>query len=224
MIPVKSSYYARNKSRGGGPIAAYGARTNVDKSDSSPSTGSSAVHIVEDGETLSSIAQDYNTTVSALKRINRLNSSLIKPNMKIYVSAVAEKNQHPLTPRIRTVAATQAASVVYHKVRRRESLSQIAAANAVSVSDLKRWNNLKSSRIRPGQRLKIARRSSKENVQPDILAESSPQESRLTYRVRRGDSLWSIARKFGTTIDKLREWNVTADRDIHPGQRIVIYN
>lgn len=224
MIPVKSSYYARNKSQGGGTIASNRVHTNVDESDSSPNTGSSAIHIVEEGETLSSIAQDYNTTVAALKRINKLNNSLIKPNMKIYVSAVIGKNQHPVTPRIRTVATTQPTSVVYHKVRRRENLSQIAAANAVSVSDLKRWNNLKSSRIRPGQRLKIARRASKDKVQTDIFAESAPQESKLIYRVRRGDSLWSIAKKFGTTIDKLREWNVTADRDIHPGQRIVIYN
>ena len=246
MIPVKSSYYARNpaygiptsrstsrvKSQNYSALASRRVKAGNDES----------IHVVEEGETLTSIAYDYNTTVTTLKRINHMRSSLIKPNMKLHVSESIAKNQPPKSLKTGTAAPTTGrTSVLYHKVRRGENLSNIASSYRIKVSDLRNWNNLSSSRLRVGQRLKIMRRSTKNADSSNMFAESAngslrgksqesspgaddPVAQKMIYRVRRGDSLWSIARRFGITIGKLREWNEIADRGIRPGQRIVIYN
>lgn len=220
MIPVKSSYYAQNKSQSHVTFASKRVNTGNDQS----------IHVVEEGETLTSIAYDYRTTVAALKRINHLRSSLIKPNMKLYVSETIAKNPPAISLKTeRAAASTGRASVVYHKVGRRENLTKIASTYRVRISDLKRWNDLSSSRVRVGQRLKIMRQSTGNVNSSNMFAESptgtdETLAQKMVYRVRRGDSLWSIARKFGITIGKLREWNEIVDRGIRPGQRIVIYN
>ncbi len=196
MIPVESSYYARNKSQSSPNLASRRTRAVIDDSD--PST-----HIVESGETLSSIAQDFNTTVAALKRINHLSSSRIKADTKLFVTADVPGTRSQKLAKVSARRPIQKSSIVYHKVKRNENLSKIADVYGVRVADLKHWNNLSSSRVRAGQKLRIAKRSSRDTSSENFIAESSPQESKMVYRVRRGDSLWSIARRFGTTINKI---------------------
>jgi len=224
MIPVKSSYYAQIRSKNHANIVSRRAQVNIVGSASSLNAGSSSIHVVEDGETLWSISQDYNTTVSNLERINNLSGTRIKVGMKIYVTSTGSQNQS-VASSTDTISQARVISVVYHKVRRHENLTKIAASYGISISELKNWNSLSTNRVKVGQRLKIIKSSTENTESKNAVAESAPlPESKMIYRVRHGDSLWSIAKKFGITIDKLREWNETADRDIHPGQRIVIYN
>ncbi len=214
IIPVKSSYYAHETRPVDRRFASRGQNQAMDPPDSS-------IHIVERGETLGSIAEEHGTTVAALERINHLRSSKINPKMRLIVSEAAATGP---------VASTNAqkrnipkgSSFVYHKVKKDETLGRIASHYGVDISDLKKWNNISSSRIRRGQRLLVTP-PYLGNVRDDSLIAES-QDSKMIYRVRRGDSLWSIARKFGVTINKLKEWNDSADRDIRPGQQIVIYN
>jgi membrane-bound lytic murein transglycosylase D len=213
MIPVESSYYARSKSQNGRSVVSQGELTRNDDPDS-------PIHIVEKGETLSSIAEDHNTTVANLKRLNNLRNSFIKPKMKLYMSASIPNTKTTVSPKVKPPSP----SIAYHKVKRNESLIKIAALYGVKISDLKNWNRLSSSRLMVGQRLKIMKPSPASTESRGMFAGSAPQEARTTYRVRHGDSLWSIAKKFGITIAQIREWNETADADIRPGQRIVIYN
>lgn len=214
IIPVKSSYYAHEPQPIAKKLAFRGPTQAVDPPDSS-------VHIVARGETLGSIAEEYGITVAALKKINHLRSSKIKPKMKLYVSADATTRPVP-TPAAQVRETSRSTSLVYHKVKKNETLGKIASLYGVNVSDLKTWNNMSSSRIKKGQRLRVIPPYLGNLKGDSLIAES--QDSRMIYRVRHGDSLWSIARKFGVTIDKLREWNDSADRDIRPGQQIVIYN
>ena len=239
MIPVKSSYYAHTERSS--EIEPVVSRPQTQRNDG---TGSS-IHIVKRGETLSSIAEDYGTTAAELKRINHLRRSAIKPRMRLYIAAnstntvqdTAESQVAPATSvasntRLKSPLAT---SVFYHRVLRYENLSKIADFFGVSISDLKKWNHLTSSRLRPGQRLRVMPQSVADQkgspaVKPsategnNMLADSQYPDSKMIYRVRRGDSLWSIAKKFKVSMNKLREWNDNADGGIRPGQRIVIYN
>ncbi len=205
IIPVKSSYYARTEES---------RRETYASANSDPENRS--IHIVRRGETLGAIAEQYGTTVAALKRMNRLRGSMIHPRMKLIVSVAAESR--PVAKR----QLSHSTSFVYHKVKRDETLSGIASLYGVSVSDLKDWNNLSNSRIRNGERLRVMSPSVGHAKGDNMIAETS--DSKMVYRVRRGDSLWSIAQKFGVTVERLRKWNDGADRDIRPGQRIVIYN
>lgn len=105
---------------------------------------------------------------------------------------------------------------IIHRVKRGENLSLIANKYNVSVSDLRKWNNLKSSYIRSGQVLKIYSTS-------DFATRSTrPSGQQNYYIVRRGETLSDIARKFKISISNLKEWNgLKGDRVVY-GQKLVI--
>jgi membrane-bound lytic murein transglycosylase D len=121
----------------------------------------------------------------------------------------------------------------------------------VSISQLKKWNQLRSDKIRKGQVLKIETRKkiveTKPNVLPErIIAEqpsdtlvnnkktiapfpektskrsSEPKAKSTHYTVKQGDSLWSIAKKYpGVTENDLMRWN-NCTANIRPGQKLII--
>ena len=123
---------------------------------------------------------------------------------------------------------------VYYKVRRGDNLSKIAQRNGVTVSQLKSWNNLKSSRITAGKRLIVNKRkietskSSPEESQT-LLAqtdnEQHPAESRSVnqyYRVRKGDTLSGIAQKNNVTVSQLKEWNGLNSTKLSIGKNLIV--
>ncbi len=102
---------------------------------------------------------------------------------------------------------------VYHRVRWGESLSTIAARYGTSVNSIALANRLRSKhRIRAGQRLKIPVRGS---GRPAYDASLLPGEK---YRVRKGDSLWLIARRFNTNTRTLKRINGLRTTMLHVGQ------
>jgi membrane-bound lytic murein transglycosylase D len=108
---------------------------------------------------------------------------------------------------------------VTHRVRRGQTLSTIARRYGTSVNAIVRANNLRSRhRIRAGQRLKIPTRGAP--VPPAIA--SGGQATSTTYRVRRGDNLWKLASRYGTTVERIKRDNgLTSDR-LAIGQRLQI--
>jgi membrane-bound lytic murein transglycosylase D len=108
-----------------------------------------------------------------------------------------------------------------HRVRRGETLSTIARRYGSSVNSIVRANNLRSrNRIRAGQRLKIPTRGSTVVVSSPV-ATGGPAASR-TYSVRRGDSLWKLASRYGTTVDRIKRDNGLRDDRLYVGQRLRI--
>lgn len=99
------------------------------------------------------------------------------------------------------------AGFVYHRVRYGETLGAIAHAYRVFVSQIRSWNGLGSSFIRAGQLLKIYSYGSAPSSSAHSTSTAS-NSSVIYYRVRSGDTLWGIARKYpGLTIQKLRQLN-----------------
>lgn len=207
LIPVRSSYYAR-----GERVAERTGSTT------------SSIHVVRRGETLGEIAARYGTTVARLKRLNHLRGTMIRPRMRLIVMAAKTSRKTVAQAQV-DPPPTTTSPTGFHRVRSGETLIGIASLYHVTVTDLRRWNSLRSNRISIGQRLRVAAASTAINTSADqtgLIADNS--DSRTVYRVRPGDSLWSIAKKFGVSLDQLKEWNTTAERDIRPGQRITIYN
>lgn len=101
-----------------------------------------------------------------------------------------------------------------YKVRAGDTLSAIAARLNVPVSELKRSNNLRSAMLKPGQVLKVGRNAS---------ALSLADNSSITYQVRRGDSLASIAKRHGVNIKDVMRWNSRASGNIQPGEKLTLY-
>ncbi len=100
-----------------------------------------------------------------------------------------------------------------HVVRRGETLASIARTYRCYVSQLIRWNGLKSSRIYPGQRLKVFGTS-----------RSVTASSVAYHKVRRGENLGLIAKKYGVSVSKLSGWNnLGRKRTIYPGQKLKLF-
>ena len=173
---------------------------------------SKLVHRVRRGESLWTIARRYGVSVSAIARANHLRRrSLIHPGQLLWIPVpggaserFAARDPAPAPP---------SRTATYYRVRRGDSLWKIARRFGVTVADLKRWNHLKSNTLRPGQRLRVS--------PPDSRATASRSGARY-YRVRRGDSLWKIARRFGVTVTDLKRWNHLKSNTLRPGQRLVI--
>ncbi len=116
------------------------------------------------------------------------------------------------------------AQYVWHYVRRGETLSTIAEHYRTSVTAIARLNGLRSVHfIKPGQRLKIPGRgvrvaSAPSSADPDP---SSQLGEAVTYKVREGDTLYGIARRFAMNLDKFLRLNgLTAEAKIYPGQEV----
>ncbi len=110
---------------------------------------------------------------------------------------------------------------VYHRVRSGESVSTIAKRYRSSVKSIVRANNLKSSHfIVAGKKLKIPRRGYVVN-QPKTYARAEYERS-SKHVVKRGDSLWIIANRYGTTTKKIRELNSLSSTYLHIGQVLKI--
>lgn len=104
-----------------------------------------------------------------------------------------------------------------HRVRKGESLSSIAARYRTSIGRLARANNLRSTHfIRTGQILKIPQGK----VMARMPRPSKRSYTATTHRVRKGDSLWNIARRYGTTVKKIQTLNGLKGTALHIGQRL----
>jgi membrane-bound lytic murein transglycosylase D len=108
-----------------------------------------------------------------------------------------------------------------HRVRRGDTLSVIARRYGSSVNAIVRANHLRSRhRIRIGQRLKIPQRGGWTGASAVIAA--GGQATSIKYTVRRGDSLWKLASRYGTTVDRIKRDNGLRGDQLAIGQKLTI--
>lgn len=177
--------------------------------------------------------------------------------MYAYVQHELELREHPFRKSKATVSKERISSnsqritrtrTKYYKIRRGDNLGAIANKYDVKVSELKRWNKLRSNTIAYGKSLKIITTEtivktvvkkakletvSKESIlknQKRVIAElknkteiDTVSSNRKTfYVVRKGDNLGSISKKFGTTLEDLNEWNDLSGHTIALGSTLIV--
>ncbi len=150
-------------------------------------SGDYIVHTVKKGDTLYSIAREYETTVDEILKLNNLGTTALSIGQTL---KIPQKTQSSLT----------------YTVQKGDSLWKIANNFGVSVDSIIQANNLSGTNLSIGQQLIIP---STTTTPP-----STPPEEDTTqlYVVKSGDSLWSIARQFNTTVAEIRrENNLTTD-------------
>lgn len=174
---------------------------------SSPPQRAYALHRVRKGETLSGIAKRYRSSVSRIKRANNLRSDRIVAGKKLKI------------PQRGTVLASTTPSAwrsknrpSFHKVKRGDSLWIIARRYGTTTKKIQALNDLKSTRLHIGQVLKI----SESNV-------PATEKGTKTYVVQKGDSPYTIAQKYNTSLEQLLNLNQLTTRSrIYPGQEIYV--
>lgn len=112
------------------------------------------------------------------------------------------------------------ANRVRYKVRRGDYLGKIARKYGVTVSQIKRWNGLRSNNLQIGQRLTIHPRNFVDN---NSRSTASGEGTVKTYTVKNGDSLWSISQKFpGVTVQNIQKWNDISGDKLKPGMKLKV--
>ncbi len=198
-------------------------------------------YTVQTGDTLYSIARKYNTTVNAIKELNNLTSDILRvgqvlkiptvfdddyitytvlPNDTLYAiarryntSVDAIKNLNNLTSdvlkigQILKIPTSNNSNYINYVVQRNDTLYAIARRYNTSVATIKSLNNLESDILTIGQVLKIP---------------TTAGQNYITYTVNANDTLYSIARKYNTTVSAIKELNNLESDNLQIGQRLLI--
>lgn len=160
---------------------------------------SSNVYTVSKGDTLYSIAERFNTTVSELKSINNLSSNLLNIGQKLVIPGNNTDDNNFESG--------------YYIVEKGDSLYSISKKTGVSIDKIIEANNLTSTVLQIGDRLVIP---GSNTISPDV-----PNDK---YIVQKGDSLYSISKMFGVTVDELKRLNNLSSNLLSIGQELIIRN
>lgn len=137
-------------------IYAYKTKETIEKEkvvEQVKSVSDRTVHTVKKGETLASIARKYHVSVSNLKKWNNLRKDTLRVGQKLTIYS----SGGPMASSDSNSKAVGSSSPKYHTVKAGETLASIAKKYNTSISNLKKWNNLKSDKIRVKQKLRVSK-------------------------------------------------------------------
>ncbi len=166
------------------------------------------LHQVEQKETLYSLAQRYGVKIAAITAVN--------PDSENGLS-IGQVLRIPVETEIPVKDGREV-----HKVSPKETLYSIARDYNVSVDDIKKWNKMSMNLLDIGQELVIYPAGEKTD-QPSVPERNSGEVVNVeTHVVQTGETLYSISRKYGASLENLRDWNSLQYNDISIGQELII--
>ncbi len=147
-----------------------------------------------------------------------------------YTLRVPAGTAEPIRQALAASEPAQLNALQWHTVKNGESLSTIARALRVSRTDLAEANYIRTNaRVRKGQRLVVPRMPSAALLAragsadaPAVAEAESASTAATIYRVRAGDTLYKIARRHGTTVERLRDWNNIKGSTLSIGARLIV--
>jgi len=180
------------------------------------------IHFVRSGETLGHIARNYHTSVSNLKAWNNMRGTTIYPGQKLIVYADPDRKKSSTSSNSNIKRSGEQST---HTVRSGENLGLIAKKYRCTTTDLKQWNNLKSSTIHPNQKLIVYKPEKNTAVSTTVVERTDDGNVKYLYHtVKSGDTLWDIAKQYdGVTVNQIKQLNnITNTRRLKPGQKLKV--
>lgn len=181
-------------------------------------------HKVKNGQTLSHIALKYGVSVKNIKKWNNLRTSRIHAGEKLHiyvgssksVTAYAQNNSSS-----KSVETVPSGRHINYKIRKGDTVSEIAENHGVSPSQIRRWNNLKNNKIVVGKTLKIY---SKKYAANSIASTTQTNKGYSLYTIKSGDTIGQIAEDFKVSSKQLKAWNNITGNKIVAGKKIKIFS
>lgn len=168
-------------------------------------------HKIKSGDSLSRIAQRYGSSTRAIKSLNRMTSSRIIAGKTLLIPVTKgtqpRENKGSSNPRLTSVAG----HFMVHNVVSGDSVWKIAKKYNVSRTDLYNWNNLsKSAPLKIGQSLRVST--------------PEPKGVKIIHTLQKGESLWTLAKRYSTNTHKIALWNGIQENTIlQPGMKFTVW-
>lgn len=170
--------------------------------------------MIRDGAKLKIIKKETRQVVVNVvqKEVQKEDTSITKVDSK---KDEVEKPE----PKSSATSTTAVNQEVSHIIQRGETLSAIARKYNVSVDQIKQWNNLKSDMIHEGDRLRIVKKETQsvattsvdDSKTTEVKAETpkpeTPQPKVIYHKIKQGETLSTIARKYHVTVNQIKQWN-----------------
>ena len=176
-----------------------------------------AIHHVRSGDSLWRIARRHGVDMKQLAAWNGLSmTTVLRPGQRLTVYRKNGKSSDARTPEPFAKPLDASSSAGVHVVEHGDTLSAIAKRHGTTVLELAEFNRINESTIlRPGQEL---------HLMPTVYSNRAGGRESIRYRVKRGDSLWEISRRFGVSVASLRKWNqLPKGQPLMPGRELDVH-
>ncbi len=176
-------------------------------------------HRVEYGDTLPSIARKYHTTSSAIAEANNLGDGEPKPGTKLII---------PIAPGRHDSQTAFSRKPTRYKVRKGDTLDSVADDFEVPVDKLRKWNHLRGSALTPGRTLVIYRPAASDSLEAQVKTASvrkagaAGSQAAKYHKVKKGETLSSIAESNHTSVEALRRDNPNLSANLRAGDVLLI--
>jgi membrane-bound lytic murein transglycosylase D len=178
---------------------------------------------VKRGDNLSTIAKKYDLELEDLKRWNNIKGNTVAfgKNLKINGGETEQKTTTIAKVEIDKKGiqkdSVAAKTDSFYVVQKGDNLSNIAKKFTVSVADLQEWNKLATNNVQLGVSLQVMKNPMSK---ADLVV--APDRKDIEYNVQKGDNLGSIAKKFGASIEDLKQWNALSSNSIALGSTLIV--
>jgi membrane-bound lytic murein transglycosylase D len=183
---------------------------------------------VKSGDNLGEISDKYGVSVAEIKKWNKLKSN----NIALGASLKIIKNERVVTTVRKEVKADKIETAVasndnntegntqasdFYEVQKGDNLFSIAKKFNVSIEDLKKWNNLEDLNVQLGSKLALA------NKEESAITEAPKTETKIVeHKVKKGEYLGTIAKKYNVTVVEIKEWNSLEDNNVKLGETLIV--
>ena len=178
---------------------------------------------VKRGDNLSTIAQKYDVAVDDIKKWNNIRGNKVAYGKNLKINGVEADQKSTAVAKVeidkkgiqKDSLATPTNSI--YVVQKGDNLSNIAKKFNVTVAELQDWNKLTTKSISLGASLQVV----KNPIHNEVIAEPVERKD-IAYSVQKGDNLGSIAKKFGASVEDLKQWNNLTTNAIAIGNSLIV--
>ena len=181
---------------------------------------------IRNGDSLSVIARKFRTTQKLIREVNNLRGSTIRagtyPMIPRASKSASTYTQSAAARLARTMTRSRGSKRTLYRVQPGDSLWTISRKYGVKTRSLAKWNGMA-----PRDTLAVGRELVIWGGKSVVSICGGPPNGRVrrvSYTVRKGDSLWKISSRFKVSVNQLKNWNsLSGKRVLRPGQRLVMY-
>lgn len=178
---------------------------------------------VKRGDNLSTIAQKYDVAVDDLKKWNNIKGNQVAYGKNLRVNRIEAEQKSIAVAKVEVDKkgiqkdTLTAASASFYVVQKGDNLNAIAKKFNITVADLQDWNKLTNTNVQLGASLQVVKNTPNKD---EITV--APERKDIQYVVQKGDNLSNIAKKFGASLDELKQWNNLSTNSIALGSTLIV--